>query len=118
MYITMSETGGLTSPVSLSLPPSTGLNRRELFSLVLSLTGVHEREILSPFREKPVVYARWSIMLTLRRRGWSTPQIGKFLGRDHSTIVDGLRRARQRYDEHEGFRAVVDALAMRFGGDV
>ena len=37
---------------------------------------------------------RWAVMLAMRRAGISYPRIGARLGgRDHSTIVQGVRRA-------------------------
>jgi chromosomal replication initiation ATPase DnaA len=44
-------------------------------------------------RHKGVVRARWALMVALHLRGWSTVQIGRLLGRDHTTIMYGLKQA-------------------------
>lgn len=53
---------------------------------------VSAREILSPCRRALVVHARNSVMRRLRDDGYSTPQIGELLDRDHSTVLHGLGR--------------------------
>lgn len=49
--------------------------------------GVRVDRVLSRYRYAPLVEARREIALILRDFGWSTPQIGALLRRDHSTIV-------------------------------
>jgi chromosomal replication initiation ATPase DnaA len=110
MYITMSETGNSHSKNSSPSLKGVDFSREKLFWLVLTKTGISEREILGNIRERPVLAARFAIMLALRKRGWSTPQIGRFLSRDHTTIVSSLRTARRWYNEKAAFRILVDAL--------
>jgi chromosomal replication initiation ATPase DnaA len=113
MYITMSETGNSPATNSSTLP--SGMVFRSdllngLFSIVERETGVSRGEILAPFREHKVRDARLAMYLTLRKRGYSTPQIGSVMKRDHTTVVSGIRRARDFYDTKPEFRALVDAL--------
>lgn len=39
-----------------------------------------------------VAAARNELMWRLRRCGWSYPKIGRLLGRDHTTVMSGVRR--------------------------
>ncbi|MET0439185.1 MAG: helix-turn-helix domain-containing protein [Devosia sp.] len=55
--------------------------------------GCSASEILSPLRRWDVVAARRAVMRRLRDDGFSTPQIGKWLDRDHTTVLSGLRAA-------------------------
>ena len=81
-----------------------------MFSRVLQETGISRREIVSEVREHAVIEARFAMYLALRKHGYSTPTIGKMLNRDHSTIVDGIRSARKRYEKSAAFRALVDKV--------
>lgn len=68
----------------------TGTQVLERASLV---SGFTVPQLTGAQRHRGVVRARWAVMLALHRRGWSTVQIGRLLGRDHTTIMYGLRRA-------------------------
>jgi len=48
------------------------------------------REILSPSRRRGVVAARTAVAMILREAGYSLPQIGRVLKRDHTTIMHCL----------------------------
>ena len=51
----------------------------------------HDR-LISKQRSVRVVAARDIIIKCLRDDGWSYPEIGRLLNRDHSTIVHALKR--------------------------
>lgn len=53
-------------------------------------------------RHKPQIYvdARCAAALILRERGLSYPQIGRFMGRDHSSICNLLNKAAQRIERN------------------
>lgn len=58
--------------------------------------GVEYPELLSRSRSKAVSYARMAACALLRARySWSTTEIGKALGRDHTTVSSALKRARR-----------------------
>lgn len=51
-------------------------------------------EIIGDVREARVCPARWAVMLRLRReRNWSYPRIGRALGKHHTTVLHGVRKA-------------------------
>jgi len=55
--------------------------------------------------------ARFAMYKTLRERGWSYPRIGKlFGGKDHSTIIHGVRRADYMIEKDADYAAKVKAL--------
>ena len=57
--------------------------------------GLCRQDIIGSSREREICRARWAAMLTLRRRGYSLPRIGRAIGdRDHTTVMHGLVRAR------------------------
>lgn len=57
--------------------------------------GVAADEILSPVRRAKVVRARWAVMRRLSAAGFSSVQIGRWLQRDHATVLHGLKKAGQ-----------------------
>lgn len=58
------------------------------------LFGVRPEDIVGPSRYSLYIPARFAVCTALSRRGWSYPQIGRFLGgRDHSSIIHAVRRA-------------------------
>lgn len=52
--------------------------------------GLDLEEMLSTSRRAECVDARLEIYRELRKAGWSYPRIGKFVGRDHTTIMHAL----------------------------
>lgn len=49
-------------------------------------------EITGSKRAGPVMMARLVAYVVLVRRGSSTPQVGKWIGRDHSSVISGIKR--------------------------
>lgn len=49
-------------------------------------------EILGPRRTKHLVSVRLWCILMLRHKGLSTPQIGRIMNRDHTTICHALNK--------------------------
>jgi chromosomal replication initiation ATPase DnaA len=47
-------------------------------------------------RHRPVAWPRQEFMLAAHEAGYSMPEIGRFLNRDHTTILHGIRQARAR----------------------
>ncbi|KKC27458.1 hypothetical protein WP12_03325 [Sphingomonas sp. SRS2] len=70
----------------------------------------------SSLREIEHTRARWAIMWAARKSiGLSTPQIGRRLGgRDHTTVIHGLRRAEALRASHLPFRELTNALCAAF----
>jgi chromosomal replication initiation ATPase DnaA len=48
--------------------------------------------LTGPSQQERLLRARWEAMARLRDVGLSSPAIGGLLGRDHSTVLHGLRR--------------------------
>ena len=74
---------------SLTRHPDSARAARAL-SAVLGFTL---RELSAPWRHRPVVVARSAACLGLRLAGWSYPQIGTLLWRDHSTVMGACSAA-------------------------
>lgn len=73
--------------------------------------GIKPKELLGSARCRPIAYARFALMLALRREGWSLPLIGLWLGkRDHTTIMYGIARAQELLGTDADFAALLGEL--------
>src|SRR5688572_3653244 len=78
--------------------PSAMLDQFErLAGVVETRTGVPLRWMRSKSRLPAVSAARQQLMLQLREQRWTLSEIGRHLGgRHHTTVMFGLRQARER----------------------
>ena len=60
------------------------------------LTGIPVPDIIGHKRTKEFVRVRQAVMWEARRQGYSLPQIGRALNRDHTTVIHGLRQVERR----------------------
>jgi len=76
---------------------------RSMLLEVAQQTGLTIQEVIGQQRNPNVVAARHYLMWRLRRETtWSLPEIGRFLGgRDHTTVIHGIRKWEQRLKEKE-----------------
>ncbi len=66
-----------------------------ILRIVCSATGVSKRELLAHNRSRKIVNARHMAMWLLRRHTFlSLPAIGRILHRDHSSVLNGVRRVK------------------------
>lgn len=56
--------------------------------------GEDAADILGPCAMRRYVIVRRAIAVAARAKGYSFPQIGHALNRDHSTVVDYMRKVR------------------------
>ena len=54
--------------------------------------GYDRHDILGKRRFKVLVEIRYECIKLFRERGYSTPEIGRIMKRDHSTIVHALQK--------------------------
>lgn len=114
MYISMSETENSTATNSLNSQRNLVFKSdilAELFSLVLKETGASRREIISKFKGRTVLEARFAIVMALTKRGYSSYQIGDILGKHHSTIWSAIRVSQKWMNERPDFRALVEKVS-------
>lgn len=72
-------------------------NVADIAAQVAAETGIPLPLILGPRRCKaPVARARQRVMWEARQCGLSYPEIGYAIGRDHTTVLHGVRREAQR----------------------
>lgn len=73
------------------------INPGNLINKVIEKTGIN---ILAKDRSKTKVLIRQAICYHLRQNSFSTPEIGKILGQDHSTIIHALKKIDLKKNEY------------------
>ena len=76
----------------------TEYRKRELLrAVVAKVADVHQvtaTAIMGRSRYKSVARARMVVMFELRGLGFSYPEVGRLVGRDHTTVMAAVRRCR------------------------
>lgn len=82
-----------------------------LMSRASVLTGTNRAELLSDVRSHNVSWVRCAVMAVARERGLKFTRVGELMGgRDHSTIISGVRRATFFEAQDPDFRALINEL--------
>ena len=71
---------------NLSVDPTALLER------VARACHVRVSDIQGPRRRQRQLQARHLAMYVFRQIGWSYPEIGRFFGRDHTTVMSAVRK--------------------------
>jgi len=83
-----------------------GVIQTPFMNIVREVCEAHDvtrDEIFEKNRSKKMVMARGVIYDRIRKElGWSYPKIGKLFGKDHTTILHGVRLAREYMSQNEG----------------
>jgi hypothetical protein len=75
--------------------------------------GIEEHRLVAACRRREVIIPRHATYYVLRERfpTMSLPQIGRFMGgRDHSTIISGIRATKARMEHDDALRELVQWL--------
>lgn len=74
---------------------------QDIVRVVAETSGVRQKDILGRDRTSTVALARMMVMYLAYKRGLSTPQIGQFMDRDHTTILSGIAKIERKLRQHE-----------------
>jgi len=85
----------------------------QIVAAVCDVAGISPDKLTTPRRHRNWVRARQLCWLVIYDHGWlSLPSIGKQFGRDHTTVLYGIREARRRVAEDPStYRRVMAKLA-------
>lgn len=72
--------------------------RAEIIGEIAVTYGVGRSELLSRDQHRRVAWARQALMAAFREAGYSYPKIGVILGRDHATIIFGVKAHARRQE--------------------
>lgn len=75
---------------------------RQLVADIALIYGLTADDIFSQRRTRTISAARHHVMFEIAQRTeWSLSQIGRFLGRDHTTVLHGVRLHKERIENGE-----------------
>ena len=78
------------------------IRMRDIAQAVAQENEITLADILGQSRQRASAWPRQTVMLLASEAGFSNPQIGRFLARDHTTVLSGIRAARARRDAMGG----------------
>jgi chromosomal replication initiation ATPase DnaA len=87
----------------------TGAIVNRLVSRACEVTGVPLRDVMTA-RYSEACYVRFAVMKVAREQGKSLPQIGRAMGKDHTTVLHATRKADELAVSHPDFRELLFAL--------
>jgi chromosomal replication initiation ATPase DnaA len=102
--ITMSFVAAVQKPTArlgYSIRPAPSDTKRTILLAVAIRHGLTIEELTGPGQFREVAWPRQEAMWLMYKTGrYSLPQIGRYLGgRDHTTVLYGIRRHQARLDE-------------------
>jgi chromosomal replication initiator protein len=87
---------------------------RRIIDAVAAETGVGAKEIMSDRRARRIARPRFAACWLARHlTSQSLPQIGRTIGRDHTTIMHALDRAEELRRDDPNFEAMTNRLLAR-----
>lgn len=88
---------------------------QQIVRAVCETAGVTQQSVMRRDRTSGPATARKMIMYLAYQRGMSTPQIGKFLDRDHTTVLAGIADIKRRIARHaqDGNDKTVQLIAQQ-----
>ncbi len=91
--------------------PQPTLSRKHpvrVLELVGEAFGTSAIVIVSHDRHRMIAQARFGVMWVLRELGHSYPEIGRIIQRDHTTAIQGVKRANSMREKDSEFLRLTD----------
>lgn len=106
-------------PVAGEIPRMTAMPPAEMERIIAEISvelGLPRREIAGPGKAHGPTMARWlAAQLGRDLLGLSTTELGRALGRDHSTIIHALRTIEHRLERSPDLREAKERIIKRLG---
>lgn len=80
---------------AVRIPPANVMTGRQVLRHVADAHGIPMPALLGDRRFPRLVDARQDAALRLKEMGWTLTQIGDLMNRDHTSILNLLRRAKK-----------------------
>lgn len=88
----------------------------QLTARVSAMSGYTEASLLGPGRERDLCWSRFGLMYAMKEgAGCSLSEIGRFMNRDHTTVIHGIKRAKLLRETDDIFREFSNEAAVYFG---
>ena len=93
------------------------ISKDEILEIIAEECSIRVSDILSRTRKTEVVNGRFIFCGVMKEYfGYSLKKIGEFIGkRDHSTIMHSIREYKNRYQNEEYYRSMVNNIYNKIG---
>lgn len=78
--------------------------------LIVTINENMNVDLLKKTRQRRVVDVRHALSFSLRRRKYTTTEIGEMIGKDHATVLHAERKVKNLYLTDRSFTMLVDAI--------
>ena len=79
--------------------------------------GVHSNDLFSRQQSQRIVRPRHALIAILRSRGSSHPEIGRLVGRDHTTTIASFRRGGALWEQDKKWRERFDRCVSQLADE-
>ena len=86
----------------------------EIKAEALRIWDIRDRDLIGDNRFVEMTRPRMALYKVYRDRGMSLTQIGRYLKRDHSTVLSGLRRIEVVMAKDPTYKEQVESLGAKF----
>ena len=87
------------------------ITKDEVLSIISQQCSVSSGKILTRIREREVIDARHMYIAVMRHIfRYPVTEIGRMVDRDHTTILDSLKKFTSRYQNYDDYRNVADSI--------
>lgn len=83
---------------------------RDYMAAVEKVFGVRVAELKGSGRPRQWAQARWAVAMLARRDGYSWPEIGRALKKDHSSMIYGFKKGLELLREDDDYAEAVQAV--------
>jgi chromosomal replication initiation ATPase DnaA len=99
------------------MPEKLSTTMRAVMTLVSHISGYSEEELRGSRRRRPMVSYRWMLITLIHRLcpARSMLEIGRFVHRDHTTVIHVLQRFPDLRDRDPDLEADYQACCRHFG---
>lgn len=81
--------------------------------LAAKMFNIHPRDLIGPYKYHFLMLPRYALTKALRMRGLTTPQIGRIVNRDHTTVLYQLKQADNFIQRDASYKKRVNELYLR-----
>lgn len=81
--------------------------------LAAQMFNIHPRDLVGPYKYDFLIKPRYALTKALRMRGLTTPQIGRIVNRDHTTVLYQLKQADNLIQRDAGYKKRINELYLK-----
>ena len=78
--------------------------------LIRRVNEYFEVDLMKRSRARHLVDVRHTFMTSLRKRGYKTTDIGRYLGKDHATVIHASRKVKELCDYDKDMKKLVEYM--------